>query len=513
MRRHWRSVAAAIFAAALEIGGLAQSPGIKEKKMMEGIMVTAAPARAAVLPGESLIIKSTVQNKGNASLNVPSDQAASPLSYHLQSEGQVPSAYDASWDLYETQTRIGLAPAHRLEINEDLPPGGVQMREEDIALYNTQPFAIGKYRLTAVWTQGDYQAVSGFTRVVVGEPKIVAWASEMSRRTEELRSVFAHRREDGETVIYERCSNANRPEFGVFRPRVRLGKKEAVTSVAPSAVLNDSGQGLWLAWIAANKLGVASALANEVMVQPPAQTAGVADARVVAPGFQLGPETAAFFVAGRGPGGTALELWAVNGNALKRLWQAPLGPAAGIRILARNGQESPMFVVVFEERQGTAGKLWRRDYDMHGARGDARLLAEFSHPLLAWYVESTDYPSPARLVAVHHGEGLEEVQVREVDLEGKGAAAPTNLPRLTGSPDLWAVASFDNRLHVVAREAGKILYSESGWTAWKNVGASAPGPGWLHLFSPHSIKLWAEWCVADRGPLRTQLLQTRDAID
>lgn len=172
-----------------------------------------------------------------------------------------------------------------------------------------------------------------------------------------------------------------------------------------------------------------------------------------------------------------------------------------------------MFVVVFEERQGTAGKLWRRDYDMHGARGDARLLAEFSHPLLAWYVESTDYPSPARLVAVHHGEGLEEVQVREVDLEGKGAAAPTNLPRLTGSPDLWAVASFDNRLHVVAREAGKILYSESGWTAWKNVGASAPGPGWLHLFSPHSIKLWAEWCVADRGPLRTQLLQTRDAID
>jgi hypothetical protein len=507
---------AALAVLALSAGcGRAQDPAGKEKKQkMEGIMVTASPARPAVLPGESLVVKSTVQNRGVSAVTIPSEDAASPLSYRLQSDSApTPVTYEVSWDLYHTQTRVGLSPATQLEINESLPQGGVQQRTEDIALYSDQPFAIGKYRLTAAWTHDGYQSVSGFTRVVVAEPKIEAWASEICRRTEELRSVFAHRREDGEVVIYERSSSANRPQFGVFRPRVRLGKKTTVTSLAPAVVLEDSGQGLWFAWIAGGNLQVAGALADELNAQPPAQPVGLRNPRLVAPGFHLGPGKAVFFVAGEGAGGTALELWGATASEIRRFWQAPLGPAGAIRILARKGQGSPEFVVVFEEPRGAGRRLWRRDYDLRGVRGEARVLAEFGKPLLAWTLEPTDYPSPARLVVAHRGDRPEDIQAREVDLDGKGAAAPVSLPHIDGSPDLWAVLSFDGRLHVAARSGDRILYGEPGWTAWKQVGTSAAGAGWLQLFSPHSIKLWAEWCVVNRGPLRTQLLQTRDGID
>ena len=520
MRGH-RRFPPAVAALVLMAGcGQGQAPGNapgndkERKETMEGIMVTAGPVKAAVLPGESLVIKSTVQNRGQAAVNVPSDQAASPLSYKLQSDGG--PGYEVSWELYETQKRVGLAPAMQLDLNENLPPGGTQIRNEDIALYSNEPFAIGKYKLTTAWTHGSDQAVSGFTRVVVAKPAIEAWASEVCRRTEELRSVFAHKREDGEIVIYERSSRANRPEFGVFHPLLRLPKKTEVKSVAPAVVLEDSGQGVWLAWIAGKNLRVVGALAGELNAQPEAQPVSVGDPRVIAPGFQLGPGRVVFFVAGKGPAGPGLELWEGGTAGIKRLWQAPLGPAGPIRILARKGEGSPTFVVIFEEVHGAGRRLWRRDYDLKGPRGEARMLAEFPKPLLAWMIEPIDYPTPARLVVAHHDGEPEDVQAREVDLEGKGPAEPTKLPSLpkgSPAPDLWAVVSYDGRLHVGARQEGKILYSEAGWTAWKQVGTSAPGPGWLHLFSPHSIKLWAEWCVVDRGPLRTQLLQTRDALD
>jgi hypothetical protein len=515
MKMHSRFGAMAAAWVALAACVSAQVPGKKETKgNMEGIMVTVTPANAAVLPGESLIVKSTVQNRGASAVTVPSAQAASPLSYRLEPDGTPgASRYDLSYELYYTQTRIGLASGSRLQIKENLPPGGVQLRSEDIALYNQQPFEIGKYRLTGAWTQGDYQAVSGFTRVVVSQPKIEAWSSEICRRSEELHSVFAHRREDGDVVIYERSSRSNRPEFGVFRPRVRLGKKTAVGGVAPAVILEDSGQGVWFAWMADGKLQVAGALADELNAQPPGQAVGVSNPVLVAPGFQLGPGRVVFFVAGGAQGGTALELWGASSSEVRRFWKAPLGPAGDIRVLARKVQGAPEFIVVVEERTKAGHRLWRRDYGLRGVRSEPRILAEFNKPLLAWGLEPTDYPSPAKLVVAHRGDGPEDVQAREVDLDGKGLGKPTDLPSMNGSADLWAVLSFDGRLHVTARRGDSIFYSEAGWTAWKAVGTVSPGPGWLHLFSPHSIKLWAEWCTVNKGPHRTQLLQTRDAIE
>src|ERR1041384_464559 len=142
MKMHSRFGAMAAAWVALAACVSAQVPGKKETKgNMEGIMVTVTPANAAVLPGESLIVKSTVQNRGASAVTVPSAQAASPLSYRLEPDGTPgASRYDLSYELYYTQTRIGLASGSRLQIKENLPPGGVQLRSEDIALYNQQPF-------------------------------------------------------------------------------------------------------------------------------------------------------------------------------------------------------------------------------------------------------------------------------------------------------------------------------------------------------------------------------------
>ena len=117
------------------------------------------------------------------------------------------------------------------------------------------------------------------------------------------------------------------------------------------------------------------------------------------------------------------------------------------------------------------------------------------------------------------GSAPRQVQVRTIDLDGKDAGKPASasqglLPPLTEpSPGLWTALSFDDQLYVAARAGGKILYSQPGSSGWKSLGAAPAGPGWLQLFSPHSIKLWAEWCTVNRGPARAQVRQTRDSVD
>lgn len=520
-RSGWTAAAAGSSAVALLLLGSCGASFVHSQELnreskqkrgrMSGIAVTANPEKAAVLPGESLVVRSTVQNQGSAPVNVPDEQGASPMAYALAPEGapEGRTTYEMSQAEFSNRVKVGLTPAKPIRIDESLPTGGTQLRKEDIALLSEEPFAPGKYRLTATWTLGEDQVTSGFTRVAIAQPNIEILSSEACRRSEEIRTVFLHRRQDGDAVLYERASRGNRPQYGVFRPRFRLPKAVRVGDVAPAVLLHDSGFGNWMAWLADGKLNVAGLLADSVNATPPPQPVDLPHAKLAGPGFHMGPGKVIFFVANP----TTLELWSANREAIKREWSAPLGQnAVNTRILARQSGADATFVAVFEE----GPSLMRKDFTMKGDSGQPALeLAKFEFRLLTWSLDTTDYPSPSVLTAVTASKDPLVFLARVVDLDAKqapGAAAPKALPAVTpeSKPDLWAVRWFHGGVHVAMRDKDTIRYAAPVSHAWKEVGATtSETKGWITLYSPHPIKLWAEWSIANRGPVRTQLVQTR----
>ncbi len=222
----------------------AQSPQAARGKTngMANVVIATFADKPTALSGQSLTVRTVLDNRGGESTQVPSRESPSAFTYFLRSQtagGPVYGLSQATTDRRRSPER----PSNPVYEIETLPPGTKFEREEDIADFSDEGFRPGKYWLTV--RIGNNGPESPRSAVSILPLQVESFSSVVSANT--LSTVVAHRRLDGQSVILHRDSLVDDPREGVFFSRQILPKGGPV-SVATSIDLVPAGSGRWLAW-------------------------------------------------------------------------------------------------------------------------------------------------------------------------------------------------------------------------------------------------------------------------
>ncbi len=448
---------------------------------MTNVVIATFADKPTALSGQSLTVRTVLDNRGAEPAQVPSRESPSAFTYVLRSQTAGGPVYGLSQAITDRR-RSPERPSNPVYEIETLPPGTKFEREEDIADFSDEGFRPGKYWLT-VRSQNNGPE-SPRSAVSILPLQVESFSSVVSART--LSTVVAHRRLDGQSVILHRDSLVDDPREGVFFSRQILPKGGPV-SVATSIDLIPAGSGRWLAWAQDRTLtacvGWGSDLDNLTAPVP-------AEGPLLSPGFQIGGGTGLFGVVS--PTGR-LTTYLATASGLKPHWSADLPGARGK--VEWNAQPDGSVTVAWEE--AGSGRILRQSFSPDGRPADASPGPLTTARPVAWGLPVTGPPVVWVLNPDKDGFSL-------TLMPRSGERSVTHLPALekATSWDFYVSAQGTSTGAVVSN--GKIFFTPLSSPAWKEV-SDAPGALGLHIFSLNGRSFWAEWIEPGFGFRRISL--------
>ena len=457
---------------------------------MTDAVIATFPTQAAVLSGQSLIVRTIFDNRGATSIRVPSQNGASQYIYALRSQKEGGPVYTGLSEPFtfdrRSPDRVGSPPPE----TDSLDAGGKVERTEDIADFWNAGFEPGKYWLTVQYDAGGLVSPKSGITILPLEVESFSSCGTDGR----LSSVVAHRRVDGQITILQRESKVLDPREGVFLVRGVLPKASSPVRVATAIDVVRAGSGRWYAWNVDGKLTAGNGWGDKVLVTTqPVPAEGV----LLSPGFQVAPGTGLF---GSVSAGGHLQTYLATRDGLKKHWSADLGGAlaAGAKILW-NAQADGSIVVAWEE-SGGSGRVVRRSVGAQRHPRHSPPLAVTPGRPLAGRLPAAG--APTVWVMVSDGSAL---VLARIALAGERSL--TRLPALSGGAAWDFLDGSPGASGVVAAFAGDKLYSTrldaSAWRASElTVRAHARA---VQVVSLNGRGMWAEWIEPGFGIRRAQL--------
>jgi len=448
---------------------------------MTNVVIATFADKPTALSGQSLTVRTVLDNRGAEPAQVPSRESPSAFTYFLRSQTAGGPEYGLSQAITDRR-RSPERPSTPVFETETLPPGAKFEREEDIADFSDEGFTPGKYWLTVrIENNGPDSPRSA---VSVLPLQVESLSSVVSAKT--LSTVVAHRRLDGQSVILHRDSLVNDPREGVFFSRQILPKGGPV-SVATSIDLVPAGSGRWLAWAQDGTLtacvGWGSDLGNLTAPVP-------AQGPLLSPGFQIGGGTGLFGVVS--PTGR-LTTYLATASGLKPHWSADLPEARGK--VEWNAQPDGSITVAWEE--AGSGRILRQSFSADGHPANAASAPLTPDRPVAWGLPVTG--PPVVWVIRSNRDGLSLTL-----LPRSGEQSVAHLPALEKATSWNFYQTAQGASAAAAVSNGKIYFTPLTSPVWKEV-SNAPRALGLHVFSLNGRSLWAEWIEPGFGFRRVNL--------
>jgi hypothetical protein len=480
------SIAALVLNAPVWLAGLqvrptpaTQTP--KRNPKMSNAVIATFPNEPAVLSGQSLIVRTILDNRGSTDMESPSREIPSQFQYILRSQKENGPSYGLSQsatDRRRSPDRFSLPPFQP----ETLPGGQKFEWLEDIADFWNEGFEPGKYTLIARY---DRAAMESPKSVVSVLPLVVeSFSSAVSE--DHLSSVVAHRRQDGQITLLQRESQVLDPREGVFLFRHLLPKGNAV-AVATAIDVVPAGNGRWFAWTRDSKLTASVGLGARVLLTTKPVTA---PGTLLSPGFQIGVGTALFgVVSSKG----RLDTYLANSSGMKKHWSADLA-GAGDKV-RWNAQPDGSITVAWEEL--TTGRILRQSFHSDGrAKEDTPSSASPGRPT-AWGLPA--HGAPAIWMVVTDGSGLVLARIA-----ANGNRSVARLPGLPGATAWDFLEPASGMAGVMATTEGLIRTTGLKNPRWQTV-HEGPSGQQAHVVSLNGNALWAEWIEPGFGVRRAKL--------
>jgi hypothetical protein len=449
----------------------APSPQTSKGKLndMANVVIATFPEKPTYLSGQSLTVRTVIDNRGADETQVPSRMSPSQFTYFLRSQREGGPVYGLSESITSSRRspdRIGAEPTE----SEPIPSGAKFEREEDIADFWNEGFDPGKYWLTVRY--GDDGPESPRSAVSILPLDVESFSSAVSE--DHLSTVVAHRRADGQTVLLQRESYVLDPREGVFRLRQMLAKGGPV-GVATAIDVAPAGNGRWFCWTQDGMLNASVGWGNRLIVS--AQPVP-AEGRLLSPGFQVALGTGLFGVVS--PTGR-LTTYLASASGLKPHWNADLPGARGK--VEWNAQPDGSVTAAWEE--AGSGRILRQSFSADGHPADVTPGSLTPARPVAWGLPVTGPPVVWVLNPDKDGFSL-------TLMPRSGERSVTHLPALgkATSWDFYVSAQGTSTGAVVSN--GKIFFTPLSSPAWKEV-SDAPGALGLHIVSLNGRSFWAEW--------------------
>ena len=472
----WTAMAAAVTLAALQG---------QVRKSMEALAIVTFPVKPAVLTGESLPVRTVLDNNGTTPLQVPSVDAVSQFVYELRpQEGNGPSYVVSAVDT--NRRRSPHLPAPTPMVNQTLAPGESADRIEDLADYLDESIAPGKYFVVVRYPGGSLTSLKSVVTVL--PDNIEAYSSAVSGNA--LTGALAHRRPDGGVTLLQRESLRD-PREGVFYQRQSLASAGPIT-VATAIDVVPAGAGRWFAWLHDGILTASVGWGDRTIVTTPPVHVDGTQAELISPGFQIAPGVGLFGVVNRKGDTAQLLAYLVDRSGLKLHWSVALN-AAGAAGVRWNCQPNGAITVVWQEP--ATGRLLSRDFQPDGRPNDDAPKVRTNSPPTAWAVAPAG-PLTISLLAAFQG------TYRYARLGAESMAAPDSIAEQAGVTG-WAFAPTASGATILgATEAGISEIKPGG--SWQPV-IKSNGTQRLHVFELPGGSWWLEWAVLGNGIKRAKL--------
>jgi len=471
---------------------------------MSGLAIATFPKQRAVLPGESTLVDTVVENRSALAVEFDNSDGPSPFAYELLVEKDRTVRYKVS-QLRRDRRRTLDIPPERVFPRESISPNHNIHRDEDLAEFHNEDFLPGKYLIRTIFPpSGPSEMVSPLSPITILVPKIESFSSEVCGNRQVLVTAYAHRREDGGVLILQREAYIDPRENVAFR-RLQLEPGSRVqVAIAVDAV--NAGNGRWFGWLRDGKFEAAAGWGNRLVSRAKPIQMGGAETILLSPGFQVDVGVGLFGFVEILNGAATFRAARTTGQGITPAFQVELtSTGQGLRGLHWNYRPETGITVFWQDG---AGQIYRRSYDIQGKPLDAAPVRISGMTPLAWSATPLGEAGVQMVVRSPDGRYFFRASDRgtlqpPVELPPfAGAIQPAQEPSFAFCPMAAA-----GKTKVVMAASGKIwsaTVDESGSSSFTQA-AEASQPLFLHAFSPRGRTCWVEWFEKDVGLRRAPL--------
>ncbi len=475
----------------------------------QALTISCAPARAEVFVGESLPVRTVLENVSAGAVDVVSPRSPEPppMSYDLRAPGSGQVIHMVS-----LQTQFD--DPHGEDVVEPMDPDLQTLQPGERVTFDhdlcecagSESFAPGDYQLVARYYLDGVELLSAPAALRVVSPMIHHLASMACPRRQRICAAFDHL-SDGGVQLLAREPLADEPEDGVFHRWLDLAGVRQLGSLALAAHTTARAEGRWLAWIQGDQAAAARPWGDVLAGQVPPLELDLSTPLLAEPGFQLPGGDGLFVAAGEAPGGAYVAWIHFSNQGGKRGSAVPLADRLPDRVLARydtTPRRQRVHLVWGEPGEGGV-RILRRSFlgDGQPDDADAELLLSRPAPLRALELHPL---GPGDGAYVHALLGPDEdglMSYFRLPLVGPDWQMEEWTFEAPEDPvDDWAIGhAAGARLPVLARAGDRLLLTRAKADPhWHALTDGAMGTTHLHLLSTEDGRRWAGWVEPHAGP-------------
>ncbi|HUT35446.1 MAG TPA: hypothetical protein VNE39_18300 [Planctomycetota bacterium] len=340
----------------------------KGRKPMADAEMTLDVPKRDVITGESLALKATVRNTGNAPFVLHAGPASAP-EFELRSaaDGQVLGVF--SQESYIKIMGAGRQAPPLPGVTAEVQPGESHELREDPALYATAGLPPGRYHLVCRAATDKGEVASAPVEITVRPAHIRHLASLYCGFASSAAMAFDHTDAEGAVWLFQNETESEQVDAGVFHCRGKLDGQGPLDGLALAVKTGSESDGRWVAWLRGGSLGGVLGESNAVIGKAAPVAVDLAQPRLVEPGFQADDGSALFLVAGLKGGAAFVQPCIVSAKGVAKGQAAPLARELPARILANRieGDDGDRIRLVWAEKAGDATHLYAREYGASGA--------------------------------------------------------------------------------------------------------------------------------------------------
>ena len=475
----------------------------------QALTISCAPARAEVFVGESLPVRTVLENVSGGPVDVVSPRSPEPppMSYDLRAPGSGQVIHVVSLAT-QFEDPLGEDVVEPMDPDlQTLQPGERVTFDHDLCeCAGAESFAPGDYRIVARCYHEGVELLSAPVAVEVVAPMVHHLASLVCPTRLLVCAAFEHLG-DGGVELLAREPYTEEPGDGVFHRWLDLAGVRQLDSLALAVHTAPRGEGRWMAWIQDGQAAAARPWGDLLSARVPPLDLDLEAPLLAEPGFQLPDGAGLFVAAGRAPGGAYVAWIHLAGQAASRGSAVPLADHLPERVLARQdvAPKQGRVHLVWAERDAATIRILRRSSAGDGQPVDAdpELLLSRAAPLRAMELHPI---GPGLGAFVHAVLGPDEdglMSYFRLPLVGPDWQMKEWTFEAPDDPvDDWAISgTAGGGLPVLARCGDRLLLTQAktdpGWHALTD---GAMGTTHLHLLTTGDGRRWAGWVEPRSGP-------------
>ena len=473
------------------------------------IAITCTPNRAEVFVGESLPVRTVLENVSARAVDLVSPRSPEPppMSYDLRlpASGQVIHVVSLQTQFEDPDGEEVLEPMDP-ELHT-LQPGARLTFDHDLCECAGAGFTPGDYHLLARYYLDGVEVLSLPAAVRIVAPMIHHLASLACPTRRVVCAAFDHLGDDA-VLVLAREPFSEEAGDGVFYRWMELAGIRQLGSLALAAHAAGRGEGRWMAWIQDGQAAAARPWGDVLSARAAPLDLDLESAILAEPGFQLPDGSGLFVAAGLAPGGAHVAWLTFNGQAGKRGSVVPLAPDLPSRVLARYDPKprGGRMHLVWAVPEGAGVKILRRTFLGNGQPedADAELLLGRDAPVRALELHPLGAGDQAFVHALLGPDVEQMMSYFRLPLIGPDwKMEEWTFPAPTDPADDWAIATSPRgALPVLARCGDRFLLTRAkAEPHWHSIMEGAMGTTHLHLLATEEGSLWAGWCEPRTGPV------------